>query len=208
MSEAARFAATSRARLSNDVSRLLEKAAKRLSRPAAKTTMAMMTSTSVNPSSSPHSLVITSPFRHSDHLQLGRGLGGLQQIRNSNRLIAMRAEPTHADPAAGPHASDAPLFAEVAGLAFTALIDGVVPAGPGRRDRARFGLGGGVPAAPRCSTTGVAAVALPADPRKRRPADRAAARSRCRRHVVPRRDLRHRRPPGWRCAPPPGRPAG
>src|SRR5664280_1620425 len=115
----------------------------------------------------------------------------------------MRAEPTHADPAAGPHASDAPLFAEVAGLAFTALIDGVVPAGPGRRDRARFGLGGGVPAAPRCSTTGVAAVALPADPRKRRPADRAVARSRGLRHVAPRRDLRHRRPPGWRCAPPP-----
>src|SRR5664280_3731366 len=76
------------------------------------------------------------------------------------------------DPAAGPHASDAPLFAEVAGLAFTALIDGVVPAGPGRRHRGWFGLGGGVPAAPRCSTTGVAAVALPADPCKRRPADR------------------------------------
>jgi len=53
----------------------------------------------------------------------------------------MRAEPTHADPAAGPHASDAPLFAEVAGLAFTALIDGVVPAGPGRRHRGWFGLG-------------------------------------------------------------------
>src|SRR5664280_2756297 len=70
----------------------------------------------------------------------------------------MRAEPTHADPAAGPHAFDAPLFAEVAGLAFTALIDGVVPAGPGRRHRGWFGLGGGVPAAPRCSTTGVAAV--------------------------------------------------
>ena len=34
----------------------------------------------------------------------------------ANRLIAMRAEPTHADPAAGPHAFDAPLFAEVAGL--------------------------------------------------------------------------------------------
>src|SRR5450759_3294398 len=31
----------------------------------------------------------------------------------------MRAEPTHADPAAGPHAFDAPLFAEVAGLAFS-----------------------------------------------------------------------------------------
>jgi hypothetical protein len=29
------------------------------------------------------------------------------------RLIAMRAEPTHADPAAGPHAFDAPLFAEL-----------------------------------------------------------------------------------------------
>jgi len=37
-------------------------------------------------------------------------------------------------------------------------------------------------------------------------------RGRARRHgsagLVPRRDLRHRRPPGWRCAPPPGRPAG
>src|SRR5659263_470636 len=121
----------------------------------------------------------------------------------------MRAEPTHADPAAGPHAFDAPLFAEVARVwHFTALIDGVVPAGPGCRHRGWFGLGGGVPAAPRCSTTGVDAVALPADPRIRRPADRAVARSRCRRHVVPRRNLRHRRPPGWRCAPPPGRPAG
>ena len=75
----------------------------------------------------------------------------LEQVRNGNRLIAVRAESADADPAAGAHAVGAPLLAEVAHLAFIALIDGGVSAGPGRRDGEWVGLDGGMAAPPRCA---------------------------------------------------------
>src|SRR5664279_3273402 len=54
---------------------------------------------------------------------------------NSNRLIAMRAEPADADPTTGSDAVDAPLLAEVAHAAVAALVDGAAAAPPAGRDQ-------------------------------------------------------------------------
>jgi len=48
----------------------------------------------------------------------------VEQVRDGDGFLAVRAEPAEPDPAAGAHALGAPLLAEVAGLALGALIDG------------------------------------------------------------------------------------
>ncbi len=73
----------------------------------------------------------------------------MEQVRHGDWFLAVRAEPTEPNPAAGPAAVGTPLLAEVAGFAFAARIDGDVPAGSGGRDGQRFGLGDGLPPPPR-----------------------------------------------------------
>ncbi len=109
------------------------------------------------------------------------GLGGsvlVEEVIDRDGLVAGRAESAGTDTNAGPLAVWAPLHAEIALIAFGAVVDGDVAAMPGgREDEWR----GGEPATVGGLAAGLAAVALPAHRREAGPADRAGLGCR---HVV------------------------
>src|SRR5882724_5055376 len=100
--------------------------------------------------------------------------GSSDQVGDGHRFVAVWAQAARGEAGAGLVAVLAPLLAEVAAVAFTALVDDVGASGRACRGRGgRFGCRAGVSGAPGGLPAGGGAVALAADRGERGLADRA-----------------------------------
>lgn len=133
-------------------------------------------------------------------LGLGTSIGEIEQVGQSDRLVAVGAATAGTDPAAEGPAVRALLFSKGAGVADRALVDGRRSGRAIRQQRQRRR----VALSPASLATDIGTEASSADPRAGGPTDRTGYRY----AVVTQREVRHAAPPLRALAlPRPGRPS-